>query len=47
MKAENIKQELNRATLEFASKLSQVIIENDAEFVVAVNPMEQGTTGQG
>lgn len=47
MKTENCKQELNRATLEFASKLSQVIIETDAELVVAVNPMEQGTTGQG
>ena len=43
----NCKQELNRATLEFASKLSQVIIENDAELVVAINPMEQETTGQG
>ena len=38
---------LNRATLEFAEKLNQVIIETDAELLVAVNPMEQGTRGLG
>ena len=38
---------LNRATLEFAAKLNQGIIETDAELLVAVNPMEQGTTGLG
>lgn len=38
---------LNRATLEFAAKLNQVIIETDSELLVAVNPMEQGTTGLG
>lgn len=38
---------LNRATLEFAEKLNQVIIETDAELLVAVNPMEQVTNGLG
>lgn len=38
---------LNRATLEFAEKLNRVIIETDAELLVAVNPMEQKTTGLG
>jgi hypothetical protein len=39
--------ELNRATLEFAAKLNQVIIEKGAELLVSVNPMEQDTTGLG
>lgn len=38
---------LNRATLAFAAKLTQVITEKGAELIVGVNPMEQGTTGLG
>lgn len=41
------KIDLNRATLEFAEKLNQVIIEADAELLVAVDPTAQGTTGLG
>lgn len=37
----------NRAILEFAEKLNQVIIETDSELLVAVNPRVQGMPGVG